>query len=644
MKKSIAIVNIDKCKPKKCDKQCKTNCPVNAGGKHCVTVGKKDKHANISEEFCIGSKCNICTKKCPFDAIKIINLPEHLSEKDTSHRYSANSFKLYKLPNPRLGQVLGLVGTNGIGKSTALKILGGKMKPNLGEISPENPWDSKGKGIRLEYELDWSEIIGHFRGSELQNYFTKLARKQLKCIFKPQYVDYIQKMFKDKSIEEASIKFLLDKKSERGEDKFNEIIDLLDLRLLYNEERHIKVLSGGEMQRFCIAMSCIQKADVYIFDEPSSFLDVKQRLKAAQCIRSLVEGGNNDDDGSKRYVICVEHDLALLDYLSDYICCLYGKAGGYGVVTVPYSVREGINIFLKGYLPAENMRFRDQELSFKISAYSDESSSSSKTRGVITYPNMTKTLGNFKINIESGSFSQSEIIVLLGQNGTGKTTTIKMLAGMKGYENEHSENEHSENEHSSHIFTNISHKPQTINPKFEGTVRELLYKKIKDSYMNQQYQTDVFKPLQIEALLDLNVKELSGGELQRVAIALCLGKKADVYLIDEPSSYLDAEQRINAAKVIKRFIIHSKKTAFVVEHDFIMATYIADRVIYYDGIPSKDCIAHSPQNVKDGMNAFLKQLNVTFRRDSSNWRPRINKLNSTKDVEQKSNGNYFFLD
>lgn len=139
-------------------------------------------------------------------------------------------------------------------------------------------------------------------------------------------------------------------------------------------------------------------------------------------------------------------------------------------------------------------------------------------------------------------------------------------------------------------------------------------------------------------------ENLSGGELQRVALALCLGKPADVYLIDEPSAYLDSEQRLVAAKVIKRFILHAKKTGFVVEHDFIMATYLADRVIVFEGSPSVETTANSPQSLLSGMNKFLEQLKVTFRRDPNNYRPRINKANSIKDCEQKLSGNFFFLE
>jgi len=132
--------------------------------------------------------------------------------------------------------------------------------------------------------------------------------------------------------------------------------------------------------------------------------------------------------------------------------------------------------------------------------------------------------------------------------------------------------------------------------------------------------------------------------LQRVAICLVLGKPADIYLIDEPSAYLDSEQRVIAAKVIKRFIMHAKKTAFIVEHDFIMATYLADRVIVYEGSPSIDCVANAPEVLLTGMNTFLKGLEITFRRDPANYRPRINKLSSVKDIEQKRAGTFFFMD
>ncbi|RBR19673.1 uncharacterized protein FIESC28_05500 [Fusarium coffeatum] len=594
----IAIVNSDKCRPRKCRQECKKSCPVVRSGKLCIEVQPDSKLAFISEQLCIG--CGICPKRCPFDAINIINLPTNL-ESQVTHRYGPNSFKLHRLPMPRPGQVLGLVGTNGIGKSTALKILSGKLKPNLGRH--DNP-------------PDWEDVIKHFRGSELQNYFTKLLEDDLKAVVKPQYVDQIPRAVKGPN---KSVRFLIESRASLG--NMEEMANVLELNHIM--DRDVNLLSGGELQRFAIGTVAVQKADVYMFDEPSSYLDVKQRLSAALVIRSLLR----DND----YIIVVEHDLSVLDYLSDYICVLYGKPAVYGVVTLPYSVREGINIFLDGHIPTENLRFRDESLTFRIAETTDDFAID-KSRA-FTYPKMEKTLGGFKLNIEAGDFTDSEIIVMMGENGTGKTTFCRLLAGALKPDSKKSVPE-----------MRISMKPQTITPKFDGTVRQLFFKKIKQSFLSPQFQTDVVKPLKLDDFIDQEVKNLSGGELQRVAIVLALGIPADIYLIDEPSAYLDSEQRIIASRVIKRFIMHSKKTAFIVEHDFIMATYLADRVIVFDGQPGIDAHANKPESLLTGCNTFLKNLNVTFRRDPTNYRPRINKNGSQLDQEQKMSGNYFFLE
>ena len=558
----------------------------------------ESKIAFISERLCIG--CGICVKKCPFGAINIINLPTNL-ESEVTHRYSANSFKLHRLPMPRPGQVLGLVGTNGIGKSTALKILSGKLKPNLG---------------RYNDPPDWEEILKYFRGSELQNYFTKVLEDDLKAVVKPQYVDQLPKAVKGP---DKSVKTLLEARCQM--DNLDDIMDVLDLKQV--ADRDINLLSGGELQRFAIGIVCVQQADVYMFDEPSSYLDVKQRLSAARTIRNLLR----PDD----YVIVVEHDLSVLDYLSDFICVLYGKPAVYGVVTLPASVREGINIFLDGNIPTENLRFREESLTFRIAEAGDDFSAEQNVG--YGYPSMEKTLGSFQLKIEPGKFTDSEIIVMMGENGTGKTTFCRMLAGAEKPDGR-----------ATVPPMNISMKPQKITPKYQGTVRQLFFKKIKASFLNPQFQTDVYKPLKLDDFIDQEVQNLSGGELQRVAIVLALGLPADIYLIDEPSAYLDSEQRIIAARVIKRFIMHAKKTAFIVEHDFIMATYLADRVIVFDGVPSKKARANAPESLLTGCNKFLKNLDVTFRRDPNSYRPRINKYNSQLDSEQKLGGNYFFLE
>ena len=596
----IAIINLDKCKPKNCSLECKRKCPINIRGKMCIEVVKESKMSQISESLCIG--CGICVKQCPFNAISIINLPKEFEKQVPIHRYGPNQFKLFGLPTPRPNQVLGLVGSNGMGKSTALKILSGQ-KPNLS---------------RYDQPPNWDEVLLHFKGTELQHYFTKLIEDKLIAKIKPQYVDQIPKILNGK------VGDIL--KSKCDNNNLDLICQQLDLTLLFN--RQIQELSGGELQRFAIATLCIQNIDIYLFDEPSSYLDIKQRLKAANVIRSMV--GNVNDDKQK-YVVVIEHDLSVLDYLSDYICVLWGVPGVYGSVTMPFSVANGINIFLDGFVPTENLRFRKEELTFKITDNVEREDV--KRHNYYKYPNMTKTLKDFTLTVEGGSFTDSEIIVLLGENGTGKTTFIRLLAGLLHPDNGVIMPE-----------LKISCKPQKINPKSDLTVRNLLFQNVGTSWQHPQFQTDVFKPMNIEELLDHNVKTLSGGELQRVAIVLALGKPADIYLIDEPSAYLDSEQRIIAAKVIKRFILHSRKTAFIVEHDFIMATYLADRIIVYNGIPSVNCTASEPQNLVTGMNKFLKQLDVTLRRDKTNFRPRINKNQSQMDVKQKHEGNYFHHD
>jgi ATP-binding cassette subfamily E protein 1 len=622
----IAVVNPDRCKPKKCTLECKRACPMNRTGAHCVEADPSQKIAFISEELCIG--CNICVKKCPFEAITIINLPSNLSS-EVTHRFGENGFKLHRLPTPRPGQVLGLVGTNGIGKSTALKILAAKLKPNL--------------GVTAEGDApEWHEICARYRGSELQNYFQLLLDETITAVVKPQYVETLARALKSAVVVDQLRKI-----------KQRDILSFLgkELELLPILKRKVKDLSGGELQRFAIAMTAVLDRTMYMFDEPSSYLDIKQRLSAGRVIRSIVAGGDSLD----KYVLVVEHDLAVLDYLSDHVCMLYGRPGVYGVVTLPFSVREGINVFLGGFIPTENTRFRDEALTFAMADASEEQDlQKDKHFRQFSYPAMHKRFMDakavkdkdgqiymketpvFTLHIEEGSFTDSEIIVLLGENGTGKTTFVKMLAGLLPPDKDPDTDEYPEVPE-----LNISFKPQTIAPSFAGTVQQLLNTRLKTAWQNPSFMSDVVKPMQLERLMDRTVTELSGGELQRVAITMALGKAADIYLLDEPSAYLDVEQRVTTGKVIRRFIMHAKRTAFIVEHDFLLACYLADRVIVYSGNPGVEATAHTPQGIVAGMNAFLESIEVTFRRDPTNFRPRINKFGSQKDQEQKLSGSYF---
>ena len=217
---------------------------------------------------------------------------------------------------------------------------------------------------------------------------------------------------------------------------------------------------------------------------------------------------------------------------------LYGTPGAYGVVTMPFSVREGINVFLAGFIPTENLRFREDSLSFRVATGAEEIVAKPTAR--YKYPALKKTLGSskaggsgkFVLNVCAGEFSDSQIIVMLGENGTGKTTFIRMLAGLSGMEPD----ANPDGTVPELTGFSISYKPQMIAPKFEGSVRALLFAKVPQAYGHPQFTSDVIKPLNIEAIIDQEVIKLSGGELQRVALVLCLGKSAEVYLIDEPSA------------------------------------------------------------------------------------------------------------
>jgi ATP-binding cassette subfamily E protein 1 len=553
----------------------------------------ENDRAVIVESLCTG--CGICVKKCPFKALSIVNLPDEL-EKDCSFRFGENTFKLYRLPTPSPGLVLGLLGQNGIGKTTALKLLSGEIKINPGNY--ENP-------------PDWNQIFQHFRGSTLQEYFQKMAEGKLRISHKPQYVDKLPKAIS------GNVGELLEKVDERK--TLDKIAEQLELKQVWN--RPLDVLSGGELQRVAVTAAVCREAEVYMFDEPSSYLDVKQRLEVAKTIRSL----KND----QKMIIIAEHDLAIIDYLSDQVCLFYGEPGVYGVVSSVHGVRTGINIYLQGYIPDENVRFRKESIIFHekpptVSAEAGETT--------LIWEQLEKTFEGFKLVAKPGEIKKGEIIGILGANGTGKTTFIKILAGIEKADDEREFGK-----------LNVSYKPQYISADYEGTVQELLMSVAKEEFSSGWYRTEILQPLKANLLFDRNVMELSGGELQKVAIAACLSRRADLYLLDEPSAYLDVEERLNMAKTIRRVVENRNVTAFVVEHDVVTQDFIADHLMVFTGEPGVSGVANPPTSLRKGMNVFLKDMQVTFRRDPATKRPRVNKEGSKLDKFQKQIGEYYYV-
>jgi len=556
-----------------------------------ITIDPKTKKPAISEELCSG--CGICTKRCYLNAVTIINLPEAL--KEPIHRYGQNQFELFGLPNIKEGSVVGILGPNGIGKSTIIKILSGELKPNLGNYD-------------MEVELE--TIINHFKGSKLQSYFKKLSEGNLKVSHKPQMVDMLSKVVKGK------VGGLLERIDERN--KLDEISKALEIDQIL--DRNISKLSGGELQRIAIAAATLKDVDFYYFDEPTSWLDVKQRLNAVKVIRSLADEGKS--------VMVIEHDLAALDAMSDYIHILYGHPGAYGVVAQMRGVRVGINTYIGGFLREENVRFRKQPIVFEVRPPAEIV----EAEVLAEYTALKKSYDGFSIEAEEGEVQHNEIITAFGPNGIGKTTFAKMLAGVVNPD-----------EGKIGKKVSISYKPQYLTSDFDGTVQEFLMT-TAPTYGTNLFKTEIVKPFTLDEIMEKNVKDLSGGELQRLAVAATLAKDADIYLFDEPTAFLDVEQRLRAARAIQKIIESRHAASIIIDHDIVFIDYISNRAMVFYGDPGVEGYATSPMDLRSAMNKFLSDVKITFRRDKETKRPRVNKFGSYLDRKQKEKGEYYYLE
>jgi len=603
---SIAVVDLDRCQPDRCNYECANFCPPNRTGEECI-VTLEERHddpdlydggpdqISISEELCLGETCGICVEKCPFDAIEIINLPSELTE-DPIHRYGENAFSLYGLPIPESGTVTGLLGPNGIGKSTAVHALAGELVPNLG---------------RYDTDPDWETVLDQYRGTALQNYLERLVDDAVTVARKPQYIDRIPDQFGGRTRD------LLENTDERG--VVDDLVDRLSIRPVIDQP--IDTLSGGELQRVALAATLARDADFYFLDEITPYLDIGQRVTAARLVRDLAD----EEDHS---MLVVEHDLAVLDLLADRLHVAYGEPGAYGVITDPKSVRNGINEYLRGYLDNENMRIRPNEITFEEHAPRESVSGTP----LVEYPDLQKSYGEgeFLLDVEGGTIYKSEVLGVVGPNGIGKSTLAKLFAGSLDPDAGDVD-----------FRLDIAYKPQYVEVDQPMRVDTFL-SSITDDFGTSFWNTEIAKPLQLERIMEQQLTDLSGGERQRVAIAACLSKDADLYLLDEPSAHMDVEQRVQATSAIRRYAENHDATAMVIDHDIYMIDLLADRLLVFDGEPAEHGHASTPQDMRSGMNDFLADLDITFRRDERTGRPRINKPESQLDREQKRAGEYYY--
>ena len=588
----VAVLDKELCQPKKCGLECIKYCPVNKSGADCIVLNEDTNKATIDEDVCNG--CGICVKVCPFDAITIVNLASELKT-DKIHQYGMNSFRLYKLPTPKKGEVVGLLGRNGMGKSTVVNILSGILKPNLGNY---------------EQPPEWDEVLKYYKGTELKAHFEKIKNGEIKASIKPQQVHTIADAF------DGTGKELLDKFDQRGTSR--QLVKQLGLE--NSLEQNLKELSGGELQRLSVATAASRESDFYFFDEPSSYNDVFQRTGVARVIHGLAEEGKS--------VMVVEHDLTLLDFLSDYIEVLYGVPAAYGIVSNVLSTKVGINVFLDGYLPTENVRFRDKKFTFDASTSGDEGLEGD---AVISYPKLEKKYDSFSVSIEPGTVRKGELLGIMGANALGKTTMMKMIAGVE-----------KPTEGSVDKKIKISYKPQYLSNDIDVEVISVLEKANGSSIEGSAEEEQILDPLKLKKLYNKSVKNLSGGELQKVAIASCLLQKVDLYALDEPSAFLDVEDRIAVAKFLQKFVRSFGKSAIIIDHDLQLMDLVSDSMVIFEGTSSVEGIATSPMPKTDAMNRFLESLDISFRKDEKTSRHRVNKEASRLDKEQKSSGNYYF--
>jgi ATP-binding cassette subfamily E protein 1 len=614
--KKVYLVDYDLCNLRFCGRQCIKKCPITLSNARLkpnkkkeevpVYLQKSTKQIKIKDEGCL--KCGICANMCPPKAIYVKYILEEPTNLVPTYTYpdsgEKKGFRLYNLPTLISGKVSGLCGPNGIGKTTVLNLISGNLIPNFGQVDLN------------ANKIQWDIVIKNIRESEMRNHFTALSQNDRKIAYKHQVLRVLFDKYQGKRVMD-----ILNAENEVSLQFFEQISDYLDIHAI--ADRFLKECSGGELQRFAIASVLIKEADIYIVDEPCTFLDVQKRMKLAQLFRARARGFDKEKSCP---VLIVEHDLAVLDYVSDVIQLFYGAPHQFGIISPPLTTKRGINSYLDGYLKTENIEFRETKYGFKRSS-SGRTWSNAKI--FAQYEKISKTFKSFHLDVNPGTIYASEILGIVGENGCGKSTFAKILAG------ELKPDAESKFEG---IQASVSYKPQYITQDTTQTVRNFIIEQSQNYNFSEEMLRVLYRPLGINKLFERSIADLSGGELQRVYISACLAKIADLYVLDEPSAYLDVEERIQIGQIIRTITKRNAAVAICIEHDIQIADAIIDRLLLFTGKPGILGKTIGPLNKREGMNLFLKTIDVTFRRDPKTGRARLNKKGSRLDKVQRASG------
>jgi ATP-binding cassette subfamily E protein 1 len=275
------------------------------------------------------------------------------------------------------------------------------------------------------------------------------------------------------------------------------------------------------------------------------------------------------------------------------------------------------------------VRFRNKAFKFDVSSSNDDVILDIPAA---SYSDLTKSFPSFKLKVDAGKVRKGEIVGMVGANALGKTTLMRMLAGVEKPDSG-----------SIDIGAKISYKPQYLNQDYDGDVRSLMYAAYQSPIEGSTAEEQIIIPMGVKKLYDKSVRNLSGGELQKIAVVAALLRQADIYALDEPSAFLDAEDRIAVAKFLQRFVRAQGKSAIIVDHDMQLIDLVADTLVIFEGQPGVEGNATAPMRKEDGMNRFLKTLSITYRRDETTGRPRVNKEGGRLDRAQKDSGDYYYV-